>query len=288
MDFMSPEIALEYINAAKSTTYTVSEEFAGGENQGAYRVVDAAGKSAVLKYSANPMWRAQVERAKAATDHLRPLGYPVPTYQYIDATNTGTFWLEDEMPGHAIQTPSTEQVNQLLALIELQKGQTISAVQGQDWSWYAMGVVFRGDSGLVRYLMQYSTETSALAAQIEGMVLGLDGKALGNSDLVHGDLGISQILAEDQKISAVLDWDQVGYGDRTMDLVGLWYSLMDVPASRDQVFETLKKVSDPESIKIFAAYKMLAMVAWQINKAGGEVATVAQQAKTGLQILHTL
>jgi len=286
---MSPEIALEYINAAKSAKYSISGEFSGGENQGAYRVVNANdGKTAVLKYSANPMWKSQIERAKAATDHLRPLGYPVPTYQYIDATGTGTFWLEDELPGQAIETPSTDQVNELLALIELQKGQTISAVQGQDWSWYAMGVVFRGDGGLVRYLMQFSTETSALAAQIEGMVLGLDGKALGNSDLVHGDFGISQVLAQDQKISAVLDWDQAGYGDRAMDLVSLWYSLMDVPASRDQVFTALVKNSDPESIKIFAAYKMLAIVAWHINTPGGQVATVAQQAKTALQILHTL
>ncbi len=286
---MSPEIALEYINAAKSTTYTVSGQFSGGENQGAYRVINGAdNKTAVLKYSTNPMWRAQVERAKAATDHLRPLGYPVPHYLYIDSTSAGTFWLEDELPGKAITAATPGQAADLLRLIELQKGQTISAVQGQDWSWYAMGVVFRGDSGLVRYLMQFSTETSALAAQIEGLVLGLDGKALGNADLVHGDLNISQVLATGDKITAVLDWDQVGYGDRAMDLVALWYSLIDQPAARDQVFAAMTKVTDPESIKIFAAYKMLALVAWQINKAGGEVATVVEQAKTALQILHAL
>lgn len=285
---MSPEIALEYINAAKSTAYAISDKFSGGEDQGAYRVVDAAGQSAVLKYSANPMWRTQIERAKAATDHLRPLGYPVPSYLYIDATSSGTFWLENELPGQAIQAPQSGQIDELLRLIELQKNQTISAVQGQDWSWYAASVVFRGDAGLVRCLMQFSTETSALAAQIEGLVLGLDGKALGNTDLVHGDLGISQVLAQNQKISAVLDWDQVGYGDRTMDLVSLWYSLMDQPAARDQVFAALTKISDPESIKIFAAYKMLAVVAWHINKAGGEVSTVTQQAKTALGILHAL
>src|SRR5438874_1303829 len=115
---MSPEIALEYINAAKSTTYKVTEQFAGGENQGAFRVVGDDGKTAVLKTSANPMWRAQVERAKAATDHLRPLGYPVPTYLHIDSTSAGTFWLEDELPGRAIATPSIEQVNAILDLIE--------------------------------------------------------------------------------------------------------------------------------------------------------------------------
>jgi len=285
---MNPEVALEYINAAKSTTYSVGGQFSGGENQGAYRVLNGDGTGAVLKLSTNPMWRSQVERAKAATDHLRTLGYPVPKYLYIDSTGSGTFWLENEMPGQIIVSPTPGQTTALLALVELQKGQTISAVQGQDWSWYATGVVFRGDGGLVRTMMQFSVETSALAAQIEGLVLGLDGKALGNSDLVHGDLGISQVMAQGDNISAVLDWDQVGYGDRAMDLVGLWYSLMDAPAARDQVYAALLTVADRESIKIFAAYKMLAMVAWSINKSGGDVATVTQQAKSALQILSTL
>lgn len=285
---MSPEIALEYINAAKSTTYAVTNKLSGGENQGAFLVSEPTGKRAVLKLSANPMWRSQVERAKAATAHLATLGYPVPKYTYIDATNTGTFWLEDEMPGAAIEQATPEQITQLLGFIMLQKGQTISEVQGQDWSWYAGGVVFRGESGLVRVLMQFSETTSALAAQIEGMVLGLDGKALGRSDLVHGDLVMSQVLGANNQITAVLDWDQVGYGDVAMDLVSLWYSLMDNPPARDLVFAKLKEVSDPESIKIFAAYKMLAIIAWHINKVGGDVATVSAQATTALGLLRAL
>ncbi|HEX3082574.1 MAG TPA: aminoglycoside phosphotransferase family protein [Candidatus Saccharimonadia bacterium] len=285
---MTPEAALDYINAAKSTHYTVAGQFSGGENQGAFRVSSADGKEAVLKISANPMWRSQIERAKAATDHLRPMGYPVPTYQYIDAISSGTFWLEDIMPGEAVTAATPDHIKRLLELIELQKGQTISAVQGQDWSWFAMGVVFRGDSGYVRNLMQFSTETSALAAQIEGLVLGLDGKALGNTDLVHGEYNLSQVLATGPTITAILDWDQAGYGDRTMDLVGLWYSLMDQPAARDQVFEHMTKVSDPQIIKIFAAYRMLTTLATNMNKPGGEVANASQQAKTALGLLHNL
>ena len=284
---MNPEAALDYLNAAKSAKYTLAGHFSGGDDQGAYRVVDAAGLGAVLKISANPMWRTQVERAKAATNHLRPLGYPVPEYLYIDSTSSGTFWLESELKGMPVEAPSPEQVTELLRLIELQKGQSISEVQGQDWSWYAAGVVFRGDSGLVRVMMQFSQETSALAAQIEGMVLGLDNKTLGNADLVHGDLGITQIMADAGLVSAVLDWDQVGYGDRTMDLVGLWFSLMEQAFVRDLVYAHVLKVSDLATIKIFAAYKMLAAVAWNINTSGGDVATISQRVKTALQILST-
>jgi aminoglycoside phosphotransferase len=282
---MSPEVALDYINAAKSATYSIATQYSGGEDQGAFKVVNGDGTAAVLKTSKNPMWRPQVERAKAATDHLLPLGYPVPKYLYIDSTNEGTFWLESVLPGQGIATPTDGQITELLRLIEIQRGQAISEVQGQDWSWYAAGVVFRGDSGLVRTLMQFSTETSALAAQIEGLVLGLDSFALGNADLVHGDLGITQVLGENNQISGVLDWDQVGYGDRVMDLIGLWYSLMEMPPARDQVMAAALKAANPQSIKIFAAYKMLASIAWVINRSGGDVPTNAQRAKTALQVL---
>jgi len=285
---MSPDQALEYINAAKHTGYTVAGQFSGGQDQGAFRVTNTDGGTAVLKLSKNPQWKAQIDRAKAATDHLRPLGYPVPTYLYVDATAGGTFWLENELPGLGVDQPTPEQVQKLIALIDLQKGQTISEVQGQDWGWYVTSVVFRGESGLVRVLMQYSRDTSALAAQIEGLALGLDSKVLPNTDLVHGDFNIGQVLGQANDVSGVLDWDQAGYGDRTLDYVGLWFSLIDQPEARDAVMQHLLSVSDHDAIKIYASYKMLAMLAWHINRQGGNVESVAAQCRTALEQLRSL
>jgi hypothetical protein len=45
------------------------------------------------------------------------------------------------------------------------------------------------------------------------------------------------------------------------------------------------EVSDLELIKIFAAYKMLAMIAWHINKVGGDVGGVVADSRLALQIL---
>lgn len=285
---MTPESALEFINAAKHTNYTVAGQFSGSQDQGAFRVSSPDGQTAVLKLSRNPQWRSQIERAKAGTDHLRTLGYPVPTYLYIDSMDEGTFWLETELPGMPIEQPSAGQITELLRLIDLQKGQTISAVQGQDWGWYVTSVVFRGESGLVRVLMQYSPETSALAAQIEGLALGLDGKVLPNTDLVHGDLNIGQVLTQGESVTAVLDWDQVGYGDRTLDLVGLWYSLLDHPDAAALVLKHMTEVSDKDAIKIYTAYKMLALISWHINKVDGDVTSVSTQAQTAISILSKL
>lgn len=284
---MTPQEALELINASEHTAYALNAQYSGGEDHGAYQVVNVDGARAVLKLNRNPAWSKQVERAKAATAHLKTLGYPVPTYLLVGSTDRGTYSLQTELPGAGAE-PSPARIGAIMAVIELQKGQMISEVQGQDWVWYITDVVFRGESGHVRTLMQFSAETSALVAEIEGMVAGLQGKSIPKTDLVHGDMGIKQILFSGDGVSGVVDWDQVGYGDRTIDLVSLWYSILQSPEARDLVMKHMLEVSDKETIKILAAYKLLTMVAWNITRGGGDVAPAAMLARTALEQLKAL
>lgn len=284
---MSPQEALELANARSQKGYTLDMQYSGGDEGGAYLVIAADGSRGVLKTNKNPLWVGQVKRAQAATTHLKSLGYPVPTYITFDSTDQGTYSIQSELPGIPGE-PTLDLVTQLVKFIELQKGQTISDVQGQDWVWYVNAVVFRGEFGNVRALMQYSHETSALVADIEAIVAGLNGKMLPQTDLVHGDMGFHQALVADGHISGVVDWDQVGYGDRTMDLVSLWYSLLQATESRDYVMQYMLSVSDKDAIKIYGAYRMLSTTAWHINKVGGDVGAVSEQARQALGLLRQL
>lgn len=286
---MGPNQAIDLINARLKTTYTVTTQFSGGQDQGAFRVTDASGTAAVLKISRNPRWADQVRRGQAATNHLRGLGYPVPEYKLVDSTDSGSYWLETLMPGGgAYGNPTSAQVSDVIRLIELQKGQMISDVQGQDWGWYISEVVFRGEAGNVRALMRFSPETSAIAAAAEGLVMGLQGKMLPKTDLVHGDMNITQVLFDGDRVSGVLDWDQAGYGDRTIDLVGLWYSIIGATAERDMVMQHMLEVSDKDAIKIYAVYKILAQLAWQVNKVGADVTSHIAQANQAISLLKLL
>jgi hypothetical protein len=214
---MTPQEALELINASEHTAYTLNAQYSGGEDQGAFQVVNTDGARAVLKINRNPAWVSQVNRAKAATAHLKPLGYPVPTYTLVGSTDRGTYSLQTELAGTG-ESPTPERMTELLKVIDLQKGQLISEVQGQDWVWYITDVVFRGESG-------------------------------------H---------------------------------VSLWYSIMQAPEARDTVMKHMLEVSDKETVKICAAYKMLTMVAWNITKGGGDVAPAAMLARTAIELLRAL
>src|SRR5215207_3829018 len=119
---MSPEEALEYINAEIHTAYALNAEYAGGSDSGAYRVANTDGSRAVLKINANPQWVSQVQRAKAATKHLATLSYPVPSYLVVGSTDHGTYSLQSELTGSGGE-PAPETITRLIALIELQKGQ---------------------------------------------------------------------------------------------------------------------------------------------------------------------
>ncbi|HUD10808.1 MAG TPA: aminoglycoside phosphotransferase family protein [Candidatus Saccharimonadia bacterium] len=285
---MSPQQAIELINAQEHTSWVLDAQFSGGTDEGAFRVKAPDGQTQVLKISHNPMWISQVQRATAATGHLKSVGYPVPTYTLSGSTDSATYWLQSELSGAATEQPTAEQVTDLIRIIDLQKDQAISELQGQDWDWYVADVVFQGEGGNVRSMMQFSADTSALVSDIEQLVLGLQTKVLPKTDLVHGDMNIGQVFYQGPKVSGVLDWDQAGYGDRTIDFVALWYSLMSVPESRDLVMQHMLQVSDVEAIKIYAAYKMMATVAWHINKVGGEVIAQISHARAALDLLRKL
>jgi thiamine kinase-like enzyme len=230
-----------------------------------------------------------VRRGQAATAHLAGLNYPVPQYQIIGANDSGSYWLETALPGGgAIGNPTSSQVADLVRLIDLQKGQMISEVQGQDWVWYIQEIVFRGESGHVRSLMQFSPATSAMVSAAESLVVGLQGKMLPKTDIVHGDMNISQVLFAGEAVSGVLDWDQAGYGDRTIDLVGLWYSILGATQQRDQVMKHMLEISDKDAIKIYAVAKMLAQVDWHIHKVGGQVPEQVVQANTAIELLKLI
>jgi aminoglycoside phosphotransferase len=285
---MSPEAALELINAELHTAYTLGEQYSGGADQGAYRVLSAGGAPAVLKTNRNPQWIRQVQRAQSATERLRQLGYPAPTYFVTGATDTGTYSLQSELPGAKVAQPTSEQLAAILALVELQKDQTIPEVEGQDWAWYVKDLLYRGDSTHTHALAQFSQETSALAFELKGLVAGLQDQPLRTTDIVHGDFVLAQVMFQGPAVSGVIDWDQVGRGDRTTDLMALWLSLINTPAARDAIMQHTLSVSNAPAIKLCAAHKLFLNVGWTINKVGGDVPAAISQARSALELLRQL
>lgn len=258
------EDLLERINDKHGTEYKLKGRYDTGENQGAYAVEDASGTLFVLKWQAHPGMLTRLERARSVTNRLITLAVPVPRYLLIDTFPEGTtYWFQAALPGSPLACMSLEHVRQLLDLNEQQAGQALSSEQ--DWSWYVRAVVFVGESGWADTLRHYSPETRALLSRLERVTAGREACVSRMSDLVHGDLALSNVLVVGNAVTGIVDWDAAGCGDRALDLSKLlFYSYENWPV-RSLLWERIAAISGRDTLAVYLAYNILAQLDWDIR-----------------------
>lgn len=255
---------LERINARHATALRLGARYAEGENQGAYALADAAGARFVLKYQRRPGWLRMIERARLVTDRLRALGSPVPEYRLLGEFADGAvYWVQGALPGAPPRALTDGHLDQLLALIDLQAGRAISGEQ--DWSDYVTRVVFTGESGWAGSLRGHSGATLEVLGRIERAVAGKRGYRRVGDDIVHGDLGLGNLLAHGGRISGIVDWDAAGCGDRALDLAKLFFYSYENAPIRERLRGRIVALAGHDGLCVYAAYTILAQLDWSIG-----------------------
>ena len=105
---------------------------------------------------------------------------------------------------------------------------------------------------------------------------------------VHGDLWQENMLTRDGQLTAVLDWETCGLGDRAVDLAGLWYlddrfgsQILDhyqhLPGHRDAQL--------PDRVGWFRVARELTGVAWSVRH--HDDAALAESTAKLRGVLHT-
>ncbi len=130
-------------------------------------------------------------------------------------------------------------------------------------------VVFVGESGWTDSLRQYSSGTRALLAQLEQVTAGKETCVARTSDLVHGDLGPSNVLVAEGKVTGIVDWDAAGCGDRALDLSKLlFYSYEHKPIHKpiqSLLRERIATMSGRDALTVYLTYNILAQLDWSIH-----------------------
>jgi aminoglycoside phosphotransferase (APT) family kinase protein len=261
---MQVELLLEQINQRHGAGFRLQGRCGGGENEGAWTVVDAAGTPFVLKWHRRPDRLSGLERARRITDHLRLRGAPVPAYRLIGALPDGVaYWIQTALPGAPAHDLSLDHVRQLLAANDLQAGQALSAEQ--DWSAYVRAVVFAGESGWAESLARHSPETRAVLERLRRLVADRETSRLRTDDLCHGDLGLGNVLLDGDTVSGIIDWDAAGCGDRALDLSKLLYGCYRNEPIRTPLQARIVALSGRGALEIYMAYNILAQLDWSIH-----------------------
>jgi len=153
---------------------------------------------------------------------LRAAGYPAPATQLAVQISDGVALVQERLPGTKVQHVDTALLDQALALI----GQHAGALAGHP-RVPALPRYLR-DDGPGYCLHGPLARFSPRAARLERRIAAIGGQypdRPAGDDVVHGDFHHENLLAEDGRLTGVVDWDGAGRGDRRFDLVTLRFGL---------------------------------------------------------------
>jgi aminoglycoside phosphotransferase len=189
------------INQRHNWNWKLDRRCSGGLQGGAWQLSEPGGGKAILKWSTRP--RFFTERRSAAMAKILAAGYPTPAWLAVGRTADSGYLLEEFIPGEPIEFTASA-ARQLVDVIELQAG--LAPDLDQNWSTYvaadtdAAEYVSALDADLVRKFQRLRTDVE-----------------MPGSDMVHGDFNSCNVLAENGRITGVIDIEAFGRGTRAID-----------------------------------------------------------------------
>lgn len=215
------EIVAE-VNRARGTSYHLVRRLAGGRQAGAFQLTDGTAP-VVLKWFDDPAWADRIARAARLVSKARAAGYPTPAWLAVGTTSTGTpYHLQEYVHGTPLADASPLDLSlaeQLVGISETQR-ELVSDRQ-HSWSDYVRGVVYDGWGGSWAAARATDDHAAQLIDRYERVCHQYRDAELPATDLVHGDLNVSNLLVRDGRIAAVIDVEAASGGTRAYDLVTL-------------------------------------------------------------------
>lgn len=197
-------------------------------------------------------------------------GYPVPRFVWHGPVGEALYAVvQTRLPGEplrrggeTVSPPSDALLAELLALVELQEDAGASAAElaARDFASWQEHVVFDGWGGWWDAAAEVAPE---LTERFARLVRPLEAVRLPRGDFAHNDLNLSNILVADGHVSGVVDWDELGFGTRAGDLVGLAYDCA-FAGARDTTTLLLERARDlagPDAVAVLFAYSALGRLA---------------------------
>jgi hypothetical protein len=261
---MEPGELLQQINTRQGATFALVRKYVDGET-GAFAITDQSGERYVLKWAAGAKNLQWAEGARAVTDRLRSVGYPVPRYLYIGILSEGIYSIQSALPGSPLRSLTIALLPRLLELNELQRGRAIP--DKKSWHEEVIKTVLYGGDGYCLYssMQQYSQETAGLLQELQSLVVAYQDEPHRTEDIVHGDFQQSNILIHAGQISGVIDWDGGYAGDCTFDIATLLFYSYDVPEVREQLWEYALARASIKLLAFYFAHLILRQVDWSLR-----------------------
>ncbi|MFE9250494.1 phosphotransferase [Streptomyces sp. NPDC007088] len=270
---------VDELYAATGLRYRVLGPCPGGQVGAAY-VSGPDGGRQVLKW--RPGVRVEDYRAgpQAVSEAVRAAGAPVPATLLSAQAGPDTVTVQELLPGAPAERLDHRLLDQALDLLDRQAGllagrpdvPRVPLHLDQDGPGFCLHEPLR----------LHSPRTAAL----ERRVRAVEGpRLLAGDDAVHVDFHPGNLLTVDGRVTAVIDWDGAGRGDRLLDLVTLRFGAhaQGAPPGVVRRLDTLLDAAAPERLLPLWAHLSLRMTDWAVRHfAPGDVEHVLDLAEQRL------
>jgi hypothetical protein len=265
---------LGWINEQHGANFVAGRRYPTGE-QGAFAISTVEGEAVrrfVLKWEQGTELPDGLWRAAEITARLREVGYPAPRYRLVGvAPGLGAVYsVQEELPGAPMGGQLDRALlDRLLELNALQEGR--GTTRSGDWPKPIADTVLYGGDGfcLLDPLRSYSSATAALLGELQRLAAAGGEERTRQDDVVHFDFQGANILAANGEVSGVVDWEGCLAGDRSFDLVTLYfYAAAGGAAEAEQVERLWRFVGariGPRLLGVYLAHLVLRQVDWSIR-----------------------
>jgi hypothetical protein len=243
----------------------------GGEVGAAYVRWDDGHRS-ILKWRPQTTLEDMQAGPLKVVSVLRSVGYPAPATELAAQVGDAVVTIQELLPGTTVNLLNESTLDQALALNDLQASALDEHREIQNVSLY----LTEDGPGFCLHepLRQHSPRTKKLEAWITEVGKQYPEQLQGN-DAMHLDFHSGNLLAQDGKLTGVIDWDGAARGDRRFDLLTLRFGAHPypphlAPAARvDRAVENrLDEILDsfpPDVLRPLWAHMSLRMTDWTIR-----------------------
>lgn len=260
---LDPQRMVDVLADTTGTRLTV-EGLAPGGQVGAAYVRWPDGRRSVLTWRPRGTLDDLVEPT-AAVEALRRRGYPAPRTELAEQVGDAVVVVQELLPGRAVTHVSHDLLDHALALNALQDG---ALADRRD---LPTRLLYLTDDGpgfcLHRPLAEHSDRSRRLLSWVGDVGAGQIGMV--TDDVAHFDFQPSNMLAVDGTLTAIVDWDGAGRGDRRLDLVTLRFGVHAVEVDVDdgvvQRLDGLLDAMPREVLRPAWAHMSLRLVDWSIR-----------------------
>jgi aminoglycoside phosphotransferase (APT) family kinase protein len=261
----TPEVheLLELIASRHGKRFTYAGELAGGDGPGAWELSSPDGP-AVLKMLTGRDVTSDLEQRGRALDVLRERGYPAPELLCVGAAPSGTYLVQERLPGEPIGYRFTpDQLEEIVRLHELHTDIGVD-LPGERWPLPVTRPTLEGADGfcVIETMRAYSSETDAFLTELQDMTRAHAADVTRTGDIVHLDFTYGNILGADGLVTGVIDWEAATIGDRGFDLATFAFYVFFDDVLRRALLGRAADISGPSALRVYLAHLIFRQTEW--------------------------